>query len=306
MRVLVTGSSGTIGTRLCEALLDRGDDVIGVDRVPNIWQPRVQERTIVADLLTPASLSGVPTDVDGIVHLAANARVYDLVQDPAGALENVTTCFHTLEWARVNQVKSFIFASSRETYGNTRRDHYSEEHAHHDTCESSYSASKFAGEALVHAYRRCYGLQTVIFRFSNVYGMYDESNRVIPLFIRQALAGEALRVFGEQKTLDFTYIDDTVQGILQALDRCDRINGLTFNLGTGQGTSISHLANRICTLLGVPHLPIHHAPSRVGEITHYVADITRARTLLGYQPETLFDAGIEKAVDWYTSQGPRS
>lgn len=298
MRILVTGSSGTIGTRLCEQLLAKGHEVIGVDRVPNKWQPAVQAVTVVADLLHANAMDRLPDGIDAIVHLAANARVYDLVTDPSRALENMTTTFHVLEFARLRGIRKFIFSSSRETYGNVRRERYTEDMVRVEACESAYTASKVAGEALVHAYGHCYGLHPIIFRFSNVYGMYDESDRVIPLFIRLARRKEPLTVFGKEKLLDFTYIDDTTAAVIRAIEHYDANADETYNLGNGEGTSLMVLAERISALLG-SDAPIHVGQPRTGEVTHYIADITHARTKLGYDPKVPFDDGIVRTVEWY-------
>src|SRR3989344_5006304 len=193
MKILVTGSSGTIGTRLCEKLLAEGHTVVGADWEPCKWQPAVEKIRVDIDLRKREEYSKLPTDVELIIHLAANARVYELVQHPDRAMDNLQDTFNILEFARANGIKKLMFASSRETYGNIHLpegEKYSEDKAHFMTCESPYTASKIGGEALFEAYKRCYGMDVIIFRFSNVYGMYDDSIRVVPLFIRQARANE--------------------------------------------------------------------------------------------------------------------
>jgi UDP-glucose 4-epimerase len=300
MRILVTGSSGTIGTRLCETLLAAGHDVIGVDRVPNKWQPSVQAVTIVADMLDPAQMATVPGNVDVVVHLAANARVYELVQHPDRAFENMVTTYQALEYARKNNVKRFVFASSRETYGNIGVERYTEDLVRVENCESPYTASKFAGEAMVESYRRCYGIDQVILRFSNVYGMYDDSERLIPEFFRRAKAGRELPIFGAEKCLDFTYVDDTVQGIIRVLENFDAAKNDTYNIAYGQGTTILHVAERMKELLK-SNSAITIGQSRTGEIFRYVADISKAKRILGYDPKTPLERGVEKAVEWYSA-----
>lgn len=305
MHVLVTGSSGTIGTSLCERLLRDGHEVLGLDRVPNKWQPAVQAITVIADLLDPDALTAHVSKLkacDAIVHLAANARVYELVEDPARALENFQTLFNILEWARKHAVRRFLFASSRESYGNIRADRYSEDLVRVENCESPYTASKVGGEALVHAYTRCYGVDHVIFRFSNVYGMYDDSERVVPLFIRRAKLSEPLTVFGKDKCLDFTYIDDAVSGIVATLEKFESIKNDTYNLAYGEGTTIVQLAEDVKKLLK-SNSEIMIGPSRTGEVIRYIADISKARRKLGYDPKTPFAEGIKKSVAWYKEAG---
>ncbi len=314
MKILVTGSSGTIGTRLCERLLNEDHDVIGADWRPNTWQKSVDTVTVNADLRDPKNLTKLPTDVDVVIHLAANARVYELVEDPDRARDNVLTIYNVLEFARRNGIRKFLFASSRETYGNWGQDPLSgelggrgpdpflaplsEDMARIENCESAYTASKIAGEAFVEAYKRCYGIDTIILRFSNVYGMYDDSDRVIPLFFRQARAGETMTVFGREKCLDFTYIDDTVSGVMLTLQKFDEAKNETYNIAYGESTTLVHLAETVKKLLK-SQSKIVIAESRTGEVIRYVADISKAKNTLGYVPKVDFDGGIRKTLAWY-------
>jgi nucleoside-diphosphate-sugar epimerase len=301
MQILVTGSSGTIGTRLCEALLNAGHTVIGADWEPCKWNKDVEKLRIDIDLRHANEFGKLPTDVEMVIHLAANARVYELVEHPDRAMDNFQDTFNILEFARKNGIKKMMFASSRETYGNIHLpdgQKYTEDKAHFMTCESPYTASKIGGEALFEAYKRCYGMDCIIWRFSNVYGMYDDSVRVVPLFFRQAKANETLNVFGKDKCLDFTYIDDCVAGIVLGVEKFETGKNDTYNLAYGEGTTILHLAERIKELLGSSS-KIVTTDSRTGEVTHYIADISKAEKKLGYNPKTSFSEGIEMTVEWY-------
>ena len=298
MKILITGSSGTIGTRLCERLLQTDHELICVDREPNKWIPEIDEVTHRVDLRDEETMKEIPTDCDMIIHLAANARVYELVVHPDRARDNFITLFNTLEFARQNDVKKFMFASSRETYGNIKADKFTEDMAHINNCESPYTASKIGGEALVNSYRECYGIDTVIFRFSNVYGMYDDSVRVVPQFIRKAQDNETLTVFGADKCLDFTYIDDCVDGIMLAIEKFDDAKGDVYNLAFGEGTTLVKLAEKVKDLLGSSS-DIDISEARTGEVIRYIADISKAKTALGYNPKVSFDEGIKKSVEWY-------
>jgi UDP-glucose 4-epimerase len=144
-----------------------------------------------------------------------------------------------------------------------------------------------------------------VFRFSNVYGRYDNDlermERVIPLFIRRIGDGEPVTIYGEHKLLDFTYVDDCIDGVVRGIDllASGRKANLTLNLAYGQGNSLVALANAIGDSLGVtPHMILK--PTRKGEVTHYVADIRQARLTLGYRPETPLSEGVPKAVAWCT------
>lgn len=299
MKILVSGSSGTIGTHLCDKLLQRGDTVVGMDWVPNKWQPSVQAITHIGDLRKKADFDGLPTDIDLFIHLAANARVYELVENPDRALDNLITLFNALEFCRTNGIKKFMFASSREGYGNIHAEIYKEDMVRIENCESPYTASKVGGEALVHSYTRCYDIDHIIFRFSNVYGMYDDSERVVPIFIRKARKGETLTVYGE-KFMDFTYIDDAVNGVIQAIDAFDSAKNETYNLAVGQGNTIERLAQIINEHFQSPG-GIDMQKIRIGEISRYVADVSKARKAFGYDPKVPFDEGVRRAIEWYTA-----
>lgn len=310
MRILITGASGQIGTNLALHLLNRGDEVFGVDVRPNPWTDAFP--TLLQDLSTPFShfdggLGHVPypPDLDIVVHFAAHAKVHELVQQPARALENITMTFNMLEFCRHNDLP-VIFSSSREVYGDIRRYITEESYADFAFTESPYSASKIAGEALIYSYAQCYGLRYLVFRFSNVYGRYDVDierlERVIPLFIRKIARGEPITVYGEKKVLDFTYVDDVVVGVTNGIDLLAGGGeaNQTINLAYGQGNSLVTLAEYIGEALGVvPAITIE--PARIGEVTHYVANIGKARALLGYDPQTPLREGIRHAVAWATA-----
>lgn len=295
--VLITGSSGTVGTALAESLLDDRYDVTGVDLAENRWSDRVDERTIVTDLQSEEGLNSLPDSVDLVVHFAANARVHKLVEDPSKAKENFDTTYNVLEYAR-NVGADIVFSSSREVYGNNGKIIYDETDTYVDECESPYTASKIGGEALVKSYGRCYDMETSILRFSNVYGKYDVSDRVVPLFIAQAQAGEDLTVFGEDKILDFTYVDDCVNGVTRVVENFQKVSGTTFNIASGEGSSLVELAELIVEKTDAD-VSVEVEPNRTGEVSRYVADISKAEKLLGYEPEYEFEQGIEETIDWY-------
>ena len=198
-----------------------------------------------------------------------------------------------------------IFSSSREVYGDIHRYITEESYADFAFTESPYSASKISGEALIYSYAQCYGLNYIVYRFSNVYGRYDNDlermSRVIPKFIRMISDNETITVYGEDKVLDFTYVDDCIAGVvkgLQLLTTEVKINQ-TINLAYGRGNSLVSLAELIGDALGVePKMQIE--PSRVGEVTHYVANIGKARALLGYTPKVSLEEGIKRSVAWST------
>ncbi|MAT97126.1 MAG: nucleoside-diphosphate sugar epimerase [Anaerolineaceae bacterium] len=310
MHILITGSSGQIGTNLGLHLQAQGHSVFGIDKRPNSWTNEIE--TLLQDLSTPQQhfQRGIghveyPTDLDAVVHFAAHAKVHELVEQPDRALENITMTYNVLEFCRQNNLP-LIFSSSREVYGDIHRYITEESYADFAFTESPYSASKISGEALIYSYAQCYGLRYLVFRFSNVYGRYDNDlermERVIPLFIRKIGNREPITIYGEDKVLDFTYIDDCVSGVANGLERLvsGEINNHTINLAYGQGNSLVNMAKFIGEALGIePDMTIE--PARVGEVTHYVANIGKARALLDYQPTTSLRDGIHQAVAWSTA-----
>lgn len=300
-RVLVTGSSGTIGTRLCEELLAQNYHVTGFDLKPNRWNSTVNERTVIGDLTNPSALSAMSGDWDKVVHLAANARVYNLVVNPLLARDNLEMMVNILEFMRCSKIPNIIFASSREVYGNTYRIKCSENETRVEDCGSPYAASKLGGEALIHAYHRCYGLNYVTLRFSNVYGRYDDSDRVVPLFIKSARLNKDIVIYGKQKLLDFTYIDDAVHGIFRAIERFESAGNDVFNIASGEAVSLLRVARLIRKYMRGDN-KIVLADNRTGEVVRFVADITKAKRKLAYMPKTGIELGIQKAIQWYGAQ----
>ena len=300
MRIVVTGSSGQIGTNLALQLAHRGHEVFGVDKRVNPWTETF--RYLLKDLTSP--LEDELPACDMVVHLAAHAKVHQLVHEPHRALENAQMTFNVLEFCRRRRVP-IVFSSSREVYGDVHRFMTEEGSADFAYTESTYSASKIAGEAFVYSYARCYGLKYLVFRFSNVYGRYDNDLsrmvRVIPLFIHRLSAGEPITVFGgEEKTLDFTHVDDCVDGVARGLEALadGRIANETINLAYGEGNTLVRCGELIGAALDVkPRIEI--APPLVGEVTRYVADVGKARALLGYDPRVPLETGIPQAVDWF-------
>jgi UDP-glucose 4-epimerase len=315
MRILITGSSGQIGTNLALRLMADGHEVFGVDKRVNTWTDSF--RYLLQDLSNPyppheGGIGGVEyPKVDVVVHLAAHAKVHELVRFPHRAMENITMTYNVLEYCRLAHLP-IVFSSSREVYGDIHR--YIEDEAkrprtmgestaHFAYTESPYSASKIASEALIYSYARCYDLKYIVFRFSNVYGRYDNDiermERVIPLFIRRIGSGQPITIFGEKKVLDFTYIDDCVSGIASGVYalHAGRVQNQTINLAYGEGNTLVRMALLIGQSLDKePNITI--APAQLGEVTHYVADITKARELLAYDPKVPLEEGIPKAVEW--------
>ena len=308
MKILVTGSSGQVGTNLCLALMEKGIDTLGVDRRKNSWTDKIP--LVLRDLAAEgmpsleelaAAKSGFDKP-DLVVHLAANAKVHELVVNPRRAHENATSSFNVLEFCRINQLP-IILSSSREVYGQSGPPSASEENINAYEIRSPYAAYKLADEMLIYSYAHCYGLKYLIFRLSNVYGRYDSDlermTRVIHIFIDQMSRDEPITIFDPTKMIDFTYIDDCVAGIMLGIEKLlsGEVVNETFNLSSAGPVTLAYLAEAIAENLDTTPEVINE-PIRPGEISFYIADLTKAKTLLGFEPQVPFDEGIKRAVEW--------
>jgi UDP-glucose 4-epimerase len=305
MKILITGSSGQIGTNLALRCLADGHDVRGLDQRPNPWTNSFASAIVDlarAPVHRSEDLWEAAERPDVLVHLAAHAKVSELVEEPHRAFENIAMLQRVLEACRRWKVP-LVFSSSREVYGDLRRPVTGESGADFQLAASTYSASKIACESLIYSYARCYGLSYLVFRLSNVYGRYDNDlermERVIPLFIRRIEEGEPLTVYGAGKTLDFTHVDDCVAGIAAGLARLSRgrLRNETINLGTGQGHSLLALVDYLAQALQQPPRVVVAEPLP-GEITRYVADLGKAKALLDFEPRVHLRDGLRSAIAW--------
>jgi nucleoside-diphosphate-sugar epimerase len=306
-RILITGASGQIGTNLALRLQAEGYEVFGIDKRPNTWTdgfPLLLQDLASSFFDYKDGIGDVDYGpIDLVVHLAANAKVHELVENPARARDNFNMTFNVIEYCRVNSIP-LIFSSTREVYGDIKRYTTSEDDASFSTTESPYSASKISAEAFIYSYARCYDLPYLVFRFSNVYGRFDDDiarmERVIPLFYRKIAQGEPITIFGRDKVLDFTYVDDCVDGIFRGCERLlgGTVRNQTFNLAYGQGSPLTQVVDSFEQALNVK-ANVSYESARVGEVTHYVADISQARSLLGFDPQMPLVRGLQAAATWY-------
>lgn len=285
--ILVTGSSGAIGTALLSHLTDSEDGVTGVDVDPNQWG--YDQQTLRTDLRQPESLP----DADVIVHLAAHSQVQPMVDTPSLAIENIQMTKQVLDHA-ANTNAHVILASSREVYGSAVRP--STDNITSDV-SNPYGASKVGSEAIASSYADCEGVEISVLRFTNVYGPYDLNPRVIPIFVARALDGKKLVVHGKSKLLDFVYINDAVTAVMKTIKHRDALVGETITVGSGIGTQLTSLAQIIVDKIGsCPGYTIE--ANRTGDTDKFVADIEKAQALLGINPRPLSE-GIEETIDWY-------
>jgi len=323
---LITGGCGFIGTSLIKNLVSEGghyvrvlddlsvgtrEDLAAVSdfteiKVADLKQPGGQSypvELIVDDIIDSKICFGAAQNVDIIVHLAANTGVVPSVKDPKKDMEvNVVGTLNMLEAARHNQIKSFVFASSGAPIGECALPIH-EEIVPHPV--SPYGASKLAGEGYCSAYYRTFGLETVTLRFSNVYGpgsMHKDS--VVAKFIRQALKGEILQVYGDGKqTRDFIFIDDLTNAIrLAVLNK--GIGGEIFQIATNTETTVSELTDKLVGALnsmGIGPVNIFHAQPRRGDVRRNLSDTTKAQKSLNWKAEVGLEQGLKQTVDWFFS-----
>jgi UDP-glucose 4-epimerase len=308
LRILVTGSSGQVGTNLCLALAEKGFSTVGIDKRLSSWTdqfPFIQRDLAVSGMPTLeeiAAVNGEFSRPDLVVHLAANAKVHELVQEPQRAHENATITFNVLEFCRQHRLP-VIFSSSREVYGRPQPPDVGEDTTDVFHILSPYAAYKMADEMLIYAYANCYDLKYLVFRLSNVYGRFDNDlermTRVVHIFIDQMRRGEPITIFDRTKTIDFTYVDDCIAGIVLGIEKlaAGEVVNETFNLSSGSPATLLQLAETIATNLGVTP-EIIDKPIQPGEISFYVADLRKAKRLLGYEPQVSFAEGIKRAVQW--------
>jgi UDP-glucose 4-epimerase len=288
MHVVVTGGAGFIGTHLVEALLERGGCTVLVldnlhrGRSDTVARYEGDERVrfLRGDVRDAAMVERALDDADLVYHLAAQSNVLGAVSDPRYSFEtNVAGTFNVLEAARQGRARRVVFASSREAYGEVERLPVPETHPL--TAKNTYGASKVAGEAYCRSFATVFGLETAVLRFSNVYGTGDR-DRVIPLWIDRAVRHEPIEVFGGRQVIDFIWVGYAVEALLRAAEA--GIAGTPINVGSGSGTPILDLADRIIALAG-SRSEVRIVPSRPAEVTQFVADVSAMRERLDLSPD---------------------
>jgi UDP-glucuronate 4-epimerase len=310
MRALVTGGAGFIGSHLVEKLLAAGHEVSILDDFNDFYDPRIKRENIAGvtkdirvhdlDLRDGPSVADLfrHERFDVVAHLAARAGVRPSIQSPELYYEtNVRGTLHLLEGARIAGVERFIFASSSSVYGVSKVVPFSED-LHLTQTISPYAATKIAGEFLCSTYSHLHKMRVVALRFFTVYGARQRPDLAIHQFTRRIHAGEAINQFGDGTTRrDYTYVDDIVQGVTAALDYAGPLFDI-FNLGENQTIELRELISAIEKALG-RKAKINQLPEQPGDVPITCADITKARTLLGYNPTTPLSAGLPKFVDWF-------
>lgn len=313
MKVLVTGGAGFIGSHVCSHLLLQGHEVAVIDDFNDFYNPEIKRANIRSlgggvslhegDIRDRDFVKGVLSQggFDAIIHIAARAGVRPSLLNPQLYIEtNITGTHNLLAEADQNGIGRFLFASSSSVYGLAKQVPFSEDLALPQTL-SPYAATKIAGEHLCGNYAHLYGMNVVCLRFFTVYGPGQRPDLAIHKFTDSIYRGKSIPQFGDGSTRrDYTYVDDIVQGVLGAL-RYEGPKFDIFNLGENQTTTLSELILEIEKALGKKAI-IERLPEQQGDMPLTAADITKARSLLGYNPQTKIREGIPKFVEWYLSR----
>lgn len=310
-RILVTGGAGFIGSSLVDRLLAQGRQVVCVDNFNDFYDPAIKRGNIAAHLVHPnytlhegeicdisfldKIFAGTP--FTHIVHLAARAGVRPSVQQPLLYEEvNVRGTLNLLEMARQHGVKSFIFGSTSSIYGDNEKVPFSEEDRV-DFPVSPYAATKKAAELLCYNYHHLYGMNVTCLRFFTVYGPRQRPEMAIHKFTHLIDTGQEIPLYGDGSALrDFTYIDDILQGVIAAIDRCCPFE--IINLGESETTDMNRLIRLIEDAVG-KKAQVKYLPPQPGDVKITYADISKARRLLEYAPQVKVEKGIPLFVEWY-------
>lgn len=308
-RILVTGAGGFIASHLTEALLDLGARVRALVRYNsrNSWgrldhlsnQQRKDFEVILGDITDPFSTRQCVAGCEIVFHLAALIAVPYSYRSPASYAEvNVRGTLNLLEACRAEEITRLVHTSTSEVYGTALRLPIGESHPLQG--QSPYAASKIAADKFAESYYRSFDLPVTVARPFNTYGPRQSARAVIPTIITQALVGDEVRLGAQEPTRDFTYVGDTVRGLL-ALASCDAAVGKVVNLGSGSSIRIGDLARKIAGLTG-GRKNIQSDPSRLrppeSEVMSLVCDASLARNLTGWQPETSLEDGLKSTIEW--------
>lgn len=311
---LITGGAGFIGSNLIRHLFknEPGLTITCIDNFDPFYPRSIKEFNIKEFTNKPSfrlvetdlgKTSGkaltelVPGKIDAIVHLAAKAGVRPSIENPLSYQEaNVIGLQNMLDFAKIKEVKQFVFASSSSVYG--INDHYPWKEDEKLMPISPYASTKLSGEMLGHVYHKLFGIRFIALRFFTVYGPGQRPDLAIHKFTKNIIAEKPIAMFGDGSTSrDYTYVDDTVQGIIGAI-HYDKTDFEIINLGNHYTISLKELIRGIEKVTGKKAI-IDQQPEQPGDVPKTYADINRAKVLLGYDPKTQIGEGLKKFYDWF-------
>jgi UDP-glucuronate 4-epimerase len=310
MNILITGGAGFIGSHLSERLLNQNHFVVCYDNFDKFYDEDIKRKNlshalrsdhfklINADINDKVALHSCfqQHKIDLVFHLAAKAGVRPSIDDPEGYyVTNVLGTLNVLEVMRHNNVKQMLFASSSSVYGNNSKVPFSESDPV-DTPISPYAASKKAAELLCHTYHHLYRFNIFCLRFFTVYGPRQRPDLAIHKFTEMILNEQPIPVFGDgSSSRDYTYIDDIVDGLLKAIDK---LNGFEIiNLGESRTITLKRMIETLENFTG-QKAERQTLPSQPGDVSLTFADISKAQSLIGYEPKWEFEDGIKQFISW--------
>jgi UDP-glucose 4-epimerase len=309
---LVTGGAGFIGGHLVEDLVAAGKPVRVLDdfstgKAENLRAVLAKAEVIKGSITDPAAVATAVAGCDVVYHLAALPSVARSVEEPLVSHEACATgTVQVLDAARRAGVRRVVYAASSSAYGDTPGDVRTEDDPLAPL--SPYAAAKLAGEHYCRCFTTVYSLETVRLRFFNIFGPRQDARSpysgVIALFTAAMAAGKTPRIDGDGlQSRDFTYVANCVQALVKAADAPAAV-GQVYNIGTGSSTNLLDLVRQLNQLLGTNIVP-QYGPPRPGDVRHSLADISRARRDLGYNPTISFAEGLRRTLEAHQAQGKR-
>ena len=331
MNILVTGAAGFIGSALSLRLLERGDRVFGLDNLNDYYDVGLKEARLArlraypgfefekADIADRESMARLFAQrrFDAVMHLAAQAGVRYSIENPGAYVDaNLVGFANVIEGARRSKVGHFVFASSSSVYGANARLPFAEDD-NIDHPVSLYAATKKANELMAHSYAHLYRLPCTGLRFFTVYGPWGRPDMALFKFTRGILAGEPIPVYNRGEMVrDFTYVDDTVEGVLRVIDRpaqADPAWSATaptpsssnapyriYNIGNNQPVKLLRYVEVLEQCLG-KKAKLELLPLQAGDVPETIADVSRLQSAVGFKPATPVETGIARFVEWYRS-----
>lgn len=317
MAILVTGAAGFIGSNVCRHLLDRGDEVVGVDNVNSYYDPALKEARL-SSLLADKNFSFVRGDIaeagmlagavkgrkiTRIVHLAAQAGVRYSIEEPRAYIHsNISGHLEVLELSRhLDHFEHLVYASSSSVYGGNEKVPFSETDRV-DTPVSLYAATKKADELMSHVYGHLFDIPQTGLRYFTVYGPFGRPDMAYWSFTKNIIERKPIRVFNNgEMWRDFTYIDDIVKGTVAALDGLPRAAGprhRIYNIGNNQPEKLSRFIDILEEIIGIKAIR-EMAPMQSGDVVRTYADISAIQHDHGFQPTVSLEAGLKSFVGWY-------
>jgi UDP-glucuronate 4-epimerase len=313
--ILVTGGAGFIGSHVIDHLLASGYSVINIDNFNDFYFKSIKESNIKGHFKYPENYKLVREDIsnkqflyhtlkkhdiDGIIHLAARAGVRPSIENPHQYfMDNVIGTQNILDYAKDNNIKKLVMASSSSVYGNNKKTPFSETDPV-DNPISPYAATKKTNELQAYTYHHLLSLKIIMLRFFTVYGPRQRPDLAIHKFINLINQGKPLPFYGDGTTArDYTYIDDIVQGILSSLNYLEKQSSVyeVINLGNNKPVNLRDMVMTIEKTLNQKAM-LDRLPMQQGDVEITYADISKAERLLGYKVKTLFSSGIDKFSQW--------